>query len=145
MEEFFLENQEDLDALDPPPPPPAQPLSASMSGMTYLLAIRVSQVSSAADAVLKNSRNVWILKILQEGIIITSLAAGDVHENRNRSAPSKLFVAVSACIHATRSQLPGEDGTFAVCLKNYYDGKDRLRQPSPPFSESLAKHSQDPR
>ena len=23
MEEFFLENQEDLDALDPPPPPPA--------------------------------------------------------------------------------------------------------------------------
>ena len=44
-----------------------------------------------------------------------------------------------------QSQLPGEDGTPAVCLKNYYDGKDRLRQPSPPFSESLAKHSQDPR
>ena len=44
-----------------------------------------------------------------------------------------------------QSQLPGEDGAPAVCLKNYYDGKDRLRQPSPPFSEDLAKHSQDPR
>ena len=44
-----------------------------------------------------------------------------------------------------QSQLPGEDGVPAVCLKNYYDGKDRLRQPSPPFSEDLANHSQGPR
>lgn len=44
-----------------------------------------------------------------------------------------------------QSQLPGEDGVPAICLKNYYDGKDRLRQPSPPFSEDLANHSQGPR
>lgn len=44
-----------------------------------------------------------------------------------------------------QSQLPGENGAPAVCLKNYFDGKDRLRQPLPPFSERLAKHPQDPR
>ncbi len=40
-----------------------------------------------------------------------------------------------------QSQLPGEDGAPAVCLKNYYDGKDRLRQPSTPFSEELNTHA----
>ena len=42
-----------------------------------------------------------------------------------------------------RSQLPGEDGvlTPAICLKNYYDEKYQLRQPSTPFNEALANHA----
>lgn len=44
-----------------------------------------------------------------------------------------------------QSQLPGEDCAPAVCLKNYYDEKDHLRQPSSPFSEDLAKRFPRPR
>ena len=40
-----------------------------------------------------------------------------------------------------KSQLAGEDGTPAICLKNYYDEKDQLRQPSTPFSEELNAHA----
>lgn len=40
-----------------------------------------------------------------------------------------------------QSQLPGEDGAPAVCLKNYYDEKDQLRRPSTTFSEDLNAHA----
>ena len=46
-------------------------------------------------------------------------------------------------VKSYRSQLPGKDGvpTPAICLKNYYDEKYQLRQPSTPFHEALANHT----
>ena len=42
-----------------------------------------------------------------------------------------------------RSRLAGEGDfpTPAICLKNYYDEKDQLRQPSTPFSEDLKAYA----
>ena len=37
-------------------------------------------------------------------------------------------------------QLAGDDPT--ICLKNYYDEKAQLRQPSTPFNEALTNHTQ---
>lgn len=36
-----------------------------------------------------------------------------------------------------KSKLAGEVGAPAVCLKNNYDEKDQLRQPSTPITEEL--------
>lgn len=68
------------------------------------------------------------------GIIILSLISRRVSKKKKKHRDTVQLAKTY------KSQLAGEDGAPTVCLKNYYDEKDQLRQHSTQISEELNAH-----
>lgn len=68
------------------------------------------------------------------GIIILSLISCRVAKKKKKHRDTVRLAKTY------KSQLAVEDGAPTVCLKNYYDEKDQLRQHSIPISEELNAH-----